>query len=151
MEFTAPPYNDEVPFWSGISINTDIMILSLPLSTWPCSPPSAGCLGGQWVSSHASEVTGQIGRLHLQPQTKLASLWSGTWMFGLPTVLLLIVWQQRRLWQMTPSITPLCFPVLPVTAPAWWDKAGVHKSIFGRLDFCSFWAFWLIYMSLWHI
>lgn len=141
----------EVPFHSGINIKTDIMILSLSLSTWPHSPPSAGCLGEQWVASHASEVTSQFGRLHLRPQTKLASLWSGTWMFGLPTVLLLIVWQQRRLWQMTPSITPLCFPVLLVTAPARWDKAEVNKSIFGPLDFFSFWVFWLVYMSLWHI
>lgn len=125
---------------SWININTDIMILSLhqwlSFSAPGCiSLPSAGFLGGQWLASHTTEVAGQIGQLHLEPQAKLASLWSGTWIFGVPTVLLLIVWQQRPHWQMSPSITLLCFPVLPVTVPAWWDMAGHAKAY---LDFMAF-------------
>lgn len=64
---------------SWININTDIIILTL--HQWPpfsapgyASLPSAGWLGGQWLASQASEVSSQIGKFHLEPQTKFASL-----------------------------------------------------------------------------
>lgn len=95
----------------------------------------AACENNDWAHKPVKSPA-KLAKSTLEPQTKLASLWSGTWKFGLPTVLLLIVWQQRPLWQMSPSITPLCFPLLPVTVPAQQDEARAYNSIFGLHGFC---------------
>lgn len=142
-------------FQSWININTDIIILSLhqwlPFSApGNVSLPSAGCLAGQWLASQASEVTVQIGKFHLEPQTKLASLWRGTWIFVPSTSLLLIMWLKRPRWHMSPSISALCFPVLSVPAPARRDKARGRKSIFGLHDFTYsflFLVFWGVFLA----